>query len=220
MIMDECLLTDKTLSLGKSMKPPLFLFWMYLGSIINSITELAVALDTTLFMALAIAAKSPADVVLNILGFKFLLTMDDIGGDMGFLQGLAWDGAAMSHLYTEYTSAADLNENDKIEDNIEKSKSDQYPNLFLSLTKGLLDLLALVLPLLLALCSNIKIKEEESGFDAAAIAANMTALQSQVVASNSIIAQLQSQVAALSLQLAPSTTLTTTLTTALTTMPR
>merc|ERR1712232_1172527 len=107
----------------------------------------------------------------------------------------------MAVLYNEYTSAKELDEEDKIP----KKKKEKYKNYCLIWTRYLLGILPLVLPVLLALCSNIKEMEEESGepgFDAKAITANMTALQSQVAASNQIIMQLQSQI----LALAPPTT--------------
>lgn len=71
-------------------------FWLILGRLMNCIVVLECCVITYFSFVLS---DTPMDVLFNAMAVTFLYNLDDIAGEMGFLQDDDWDGEALGKLY-------------------------------------------------------------------------------------------------------------------------
>lgn len=75
--------------------------WLWIGAIINS---LCLVLCSLSMVFMFIVEESPKDLVLDAFGLAFLYNLDDIGGDLAFLDE-KWDEDFMGQIYGELEDA-------------------------------------------------------------------------------------------------------------------
>jgi len=87
-------------------------FWLWMGPVINCLAYLGCGVAMILLLKVA---DSPKDVVFDSLSLLFLLKLDDLDSDLGFLDSGDWDGKEMGtylYDYMTYGPAQDLFFND------------------------------------------------------------------------------------------------------------
>eukprot|EP00438_Fugacium_kawagutii_P001614 Skav204368 [mRNA] locus=scaffold866:113449:114988:+ [translate_table: standard] len=71
-------------------------FWLIMGRLMNCIVVVECCVITYFSFVLS---DTPMDVLFNAMAVTFLYNLDDIAGEMGFLQDDDWDGEALGKLY-------------------------------------------------------------------------------------------------------------------------
>jgi len=96
-------------------------------------------LDTFLVLG---ASETVQDVLLDSLGLMFLYNLDDIGGDLGFVNQDDWPGLQLAWLYKNIHKYSDEL------DDVKEFSPDFCCGIFLSAWQILLTIFATVLPIL------------------------------------------------------------------------
>jgi len=109
------------------------------GAFVNGWVIFWLCLDTFLVLG---ASETVKDVLLDSLGLMFLYNLDDIGGDLGFVDPDDWPGLQLAWLYKNIHKYAE-----EIDD-VEELTPDLCCSIFLDALKILLTLFATVLPIL------------------------------------------------------------------------
>merc|ERR1719378_471235 len=72
--------------------------FLYADAVVNTWVILWCCLDVFLVVG---AAQAPLDVLMNALGLVFLYNLDDVGGDLGFVNEDDWPGLRLAWIYKE-----------------------------------------------------------------------------------------------------------------------
>jgi hypothetical protein len=87
---------------------PKFVFrgeWCFiLGAFVNIWVVVFCSIDTYVVVG---GSRSPQDLLLDALGMLFLYNLDDIGGDLGFVDEDDWDGERIAWIYEECVKNVD-----------------------------------------------------------------------------------------------------------------
>lgn len=73
------------------------LSFLYFDALINNWVVCWCCVDVFLVIG---GASAPADVLMNALGLMFLYNLDDVGGDLGFVNEDDWPGQRLAWIYT------------------------------------------------------------------------------------------------------------------------
>merc|ERR1712224_526293 len=73
-------------------------FWLFFGALVNCWVVIWSCLDMYVVVG---ASESPQDLLLDALGLLFLYRLDDVGGDLGFVDQDDWPGRRLAWLYNE-----------------------------------------------------------------------------------------------------------------------
>merc|ERR1712039_418885 len=87
--------------------PPPQQGWLWIGAIINCWSLIMCSLAMTILFV--IADDGPKDVLYDAFGLTFLYNLDDVGGDLGFLDS-KWDGDQIGDIYGELADQLELME--------------------------------------------------------------------------------------------------------------
>jgi len=125
--LDQCQLNDTSEILLK------------VGAFMNGWVIFWLCLDTFLVLG---ASETVQDVLLDSLGLMFLYNLDDVGGDLGFVNPDDWPGMQLAWLYKNIHRYAE-----ELED-VEELTPDACCSIFLDAGRMLLTLFATLLPIL------------------------------------------------------------------------
>jgi hypothetical protein len=73
-------------------------FWLFFGALVNCWVVIWSCLDMYVVVG---ASESPQDLLLDALGLLFLYRLDDIGGDLQFIDADDWPGRRIAWIYQE-----------------------------------------------------------------------------------------------------------------------
>mmetsp|Transcript_104434 Transcript_104434/g.185708 ORF Transcript_104434/g.185708 Transcript_104434/m.185708 type:complete len:395 (-) Transcript_104434:344-1528(-) len=153
-------------------------FWMFFGPIMNCVLVIECCIIVYL---LFLVAESPMDVVQNALAVTFLYNLDDIGGDMGFLQDEHWDSEAVGKEYYEIATVT-FEENEDIDpDQLhEHTASAEYTPLAYKFAMPIMYLLTAGLPIAYICISGLEAKPSFVDVDILALQNQVAELQKQI----------------------------------------
>jgi len=145
--------------------PPPEPFWLWLGAFINSFCLISCAF--CMFLLFVIAEDGPKDVLFDAFGLTFLYNLDDVGGDLGFLDS-KWDADQMGDIYGV------LAEQTQLMDEIDSERQKEWtPDNVYQIAQILAKLLLFCLPLAFVV---IEMKPaEEDNYQYSALLASVTA---------------------------------------------
>lgn len=153
-------------------------YWLWLGVIVNSFCLLSCSFCMVLLFV--IAEDGPKDVLFDGLALTFLYNLDDVSGDLGFLDE-KWDEDQFGDIYGGLADQTSSSDRQNLIDSIREDRDAQFtPDNFLVASQYIMIVFSIVFPLIYAF-GNIQKKaevEEVAGVDPlAALQSNLTAMQ-------------------------------------------
>jgi len=125
--------------------------WLYIGAFVNS---LCLVLCSLAMVFMFILEDGPKDLVLDGLGLAFLYNLDDIGGDLAFLDE-KWDEDFMGSIYGELADA----EAGLLDDAARRRQETFTADTIYSMSRVLLRVLLGVLPLIFLFLEMKKVED-------------------------------------------------------------
>jgi len=150
---------DKTFRILKTTTSGLYEFWLYMDVVTNCWVVLSCCIASYLVLGSADNAK---DTLFDALGLLFLYNLDDISGDLGFVDRDEWPGHRMAWVY-EFLKNNHTPTDDGSEDEFDTQQA-SYLFIFLYMfTLFVLSVMAIVLPMAFILTPFEKMRYKAPG---------------------------------------------------------